>query len=345
MTALDIKKTFILFLLLSIAVCFLVLQKPGILNAQISSLSENLSMTVYPKHPLPNTQAKVHIESYLTDLKRANMSWYVNGSLALKGVGEKDLQLTLGGLGSATRVSVIIQTSEGSIIEKEMTIRPASVDLIWEVDSYRPPFYKGKSYFPYQGTIRVVAIPFIVGQDGSRINSNDLVFTWKKGDRVIGSESGVGVDTFIAEGDIPIRETVVSVEVRSFDDIYVAEKTIVVKPTSPTILFYRNDPFYGIMFNSALSNPFSFSSDEIEITSIPYSFNAERRNDPNILFSWSMNGTALPVSGAGQSELVLRNEGNRSGQSLVSLRASHRSRIFQFADNDIRIQFGENSGN
>ena len=47
----------------------------------------------------PNQFATAILESYSTDINRANISWFLNGKLEKEGVGEKTLLFKTGNLG------------------------------------------------------------------------------------------------------------------------------------------------------------------------------------------------------------------------------------------------------
>src|SRR5581483_10199582 len=111
---------------ISITTCLLV---PSVLFAQISGLSAEdmanlpkdttpIAVTVIPRFPQPFDHVSIDIDSFATNLDKAQVYWSVNGKTVKSGIGEKHFEIDTGKLGSITRVTLTITTSEGETIHK-----------------------------------------------------------------------------------------------------------------------------------------------------------------------------------------------------------------------------------
>jgi hypothetical protein len=148
----------------------------GFINAQslqsLSGQTNSLVIETDPVRPEPNQTVTVSIESYATDLSRSTISWYLNNVLTKEGTGLKQFTFKTGRAGSVSNILIVVKTSEGALLQETLNIHPASLDLVWEAQSYTPPFYKGKAFYPYQGTVKVVAMPNNCNRYTGRDSSN-----------------------------------------------------------------------------------------------------------------------------------------------------------------------------
>lgn len=300
---------------------------------------DELAVTLTPERPGSFTTVTVEVESYIADLSRSTMRWLINGNVVREGVGEKRFSFRTGALGSVTALGISAETLDGRIFNKDLTIRPAEVSLLWQTASYTPPFYKGKALFPFQGTVTVAALPFFVSEEGKRFDASELVYTWKEDGTVIGDASGYGNALFAFRGAVPMREKVVSVEVATQDNALLAAAEIIVPPIAPRLLLYENHPLYGIRFNHALTSTFSLEGDEVRLSVVPFFFEVLARASRDIAYDWQANYQTLPNEK--KPDIILRRASQRGGKATVSLEARHEKQSFQGDDAQLTISFGE----
>jgi len=304
-------------------------------EAQLAEvLNQSINFSIRPERPKPYDTVIVYMESYSIDLQSSEISWFVDGELKKREVGSKNLTFEVGGLGSISNVTAVIQTYDGGVFKKSLNIRPADVDMIWESESYTPPFYKGKSRFSYQGDLKVVAIPSIIREDGTKVPAKSLLYTWKKDGRVMADQSGYGLNTFKTSGSVPIRSTTIEVEVSTTDSLYVAGSSISINPERPNLIIYENNPVYGILFNRSLGTSLPVSKDELVLSAVPYFFDVVGKDGKNLDYKWVLGGEENREFG---SNIVLRRVGDQGGKTSVSLRVSNTDKIFQFADASLNI--------
>ena len=310
--------------------------------AQTGAVGTELAMSISPEHPRPGESVMVSVESYNIDLNRSEAHWFVNDKPIKTGTGGKQLQVLAGTNGEATSVRVVVIGENGTTYSAGVIFRPAEVNLLWQAESYTPPFYKGKALMPYQGTVLVAAIPSFSKGIGV-MPSESLIYTWKEGDEVIGDSSGKGKNLFVFQGSIPMRTKTISVTVESIDHTMVAEESINVSPVAPRLLFYEEHPRYGLLFAKALIGNFFLNEDEVRVSAIPFYFETGAKQSKDISYEWQANYESM-ASEKGPS-VTLRRASNAAGQSSLFLEAKSTDlyKTFQAAEERLTIEFPEKS--
>jgi hypothetical protein len=142
------------YLFLFAIITFFTLFGGGLALAQVQNSDVTISIT--PSSPSANQAVKATVKSYITDLDKAYISWSLNDEIKARGVGKTEFSFTLGNLDTTTLISAEIGLTNGKTLNKSLTIAGTSVDLLWEaVDSYSPPFYKGKTLVGREGEINL----------------------------------------------------------------------------------------------------------------------------------------------------------------------------------------------
>ncbi len=307
--------------------------------AQVGNTGTELTMVISPAYPRPGEEVTVSIESYNFDLNRSEVHWFVNDRPVKTAVGYKKLVVRAGRNGETTIVRVAAIAENGNTYSKDTVIRPAEVNLLWQAQSYTPPFYRGKALMPFQGTVMVTAVPTFA-QGRSTMAPESLIYTWKEGDDVIGGSSGKGKNLFPFRGAVPMRPKTISVLVESPDRTMSAEASITVDPVSPRLLFYENHPRYGLLLQKALGSTFSLEEDEARIDAVPYYFETSgTRGSKDMVYEWQMNYT--PLESSKDPFIILRRTSDAPGRTSLFLeaRSSDDKRAFQATDANLMIEF------
>lgn len=299
------------------------------------------TLTISPQNPGPNKTITATLSSSATDVDRADISWSVNGKAMASGKGLKNFSFQVGDLGTQTTLDILMVSSEGFPWTKSLTFSPAGASLLVEANSYTPPFYRGKAYFPYEGMARVIAVPSFIDQNGKFIPPEQLVFKWKEDTQNMINESGLGKNILNYRGSLLGRAQNISVEISSLDRQYVANANINITPIQPKTVLYDNDPQYGILYNKAIPNSYNLNDPEITISAVPYFFNAGTPDDSNLKYDWNLNGNPA----ASGSSISLHNSGGGGGQAALSLQLSNTVDYFQFANASLNINFGNAAKN
>ncbi|HEC30499.1 MAG TPA: hypothetical protein ENI66_00600, partial [Candidatus Yonathbacteria bacterium] len=217
------------------------------------TLEGTLSMDMDPEYPEPNESTSIKLSSTLVDLNRSEIFWYANNNIIASGTGKKEIEVEAGKLGSTTILSVIVKTNDGLRLNKEITIRPSELTLIWEAESYTPPFYKGKALLSPESSVRIVALPVFVA-NGANIPKETLVYIWRLNGKIV--LSGVGETTLEVKGPKPYGNLDISLETSSPSGSIIKTTNIGIGVSSPEIIFYEDRPLEGINYNKALTNEF-----------------------------------------------------------------------------------------
>jgi len=322
------KTSITLSLLLLIFVVPVNAQTPQTQLPNLPTAESFLNIKTTPKNPAPNQKVTASLDFHLTDLKKAEISWYLNGKLIEKRIGKTSFEFEMGKVGSISVVSVVIDAFEGEIFQKEIVIRPASVDLVANAETYTPPFYKGRSLYTQKSNVRITAIPEFINSAGQKVSSNNLVYKWQQGNSVLGEQSGVGRSSITIEGQTITRPLNIKVEVSTLDDSVKAEGTILVQRGETEVLVYEKNPLYGLLLADAANSLF-ISEKEITLEAVPYFFSVPSKNSSDIEYSWTQNGQKIEA-GDEQSSIILRQtEENLSGNVNIGVRVMNKDNQLQ----------------
>lgn len=318
----------------------LVIIYPSLASAQTVdlpfALSGELGIDMAPRYPKPQELVSIELSLYTEDLNSADITWRQNGKLMLGGKGATSYSFKTGAAGEEINIEISIKLLSGSAFSKNIKLNPAGIDLIWEANSYVPPFYKGKALHPKQGSLRIVAIPEFV-KNGRTTPPQNLIYKWSNGNTVYESQSGYGKNSIVVSSSLFGREENIEVLVTDPVNNLVVQEFLDVRAVEPEIVFYENNPYYGHIFESAVSDSLNLNSEEIEVLAAPYYFTKER--DGVLKYEWRLNGQSIPNLSDSRTAIFRRPDG-QGGKSNISLQIANNGRILQQAKADLSISFG-----
>jgi hypothetical protein len=295
----------------------------------------SVNLQYSPQYPKPGQTVVFTVESYKLDLNRATISWLIDGQVVKSGTGLTRFETSAGKTNEPTTVSVAIQSDESSPIEKSITLNPAQVDVVWEANSYTPPFYKGKALYPFQGDIKVIALPNFT-QNGVLVNPKNLIYTWRKDDFV--ATKGYGIDSIKVNTGVILRPIEISVTATNADGSITGTGSITISPQAPRTVFYEDNPIYGTLYNQAITGSLSLKKEEIRLRAVPFFFSRSTPYSTDTTFTWNINsGDNIPTQGS----TVLLRRPDTPGQSQVSvtIKSANPKQIFQFTTSNLLINF------
>ena len=309
-------------------------------QADTSNSMSSISVNVSPSSPRAGDSVVLTLSSNLLDLNSSKIIWYIDG-VARKETSSKSITIKAKSDGQKTTIRVVVQTSDGIIKEMSGEISPTGVDLIIEPMSYTLPFYKGKPFFINEGTIKIVAVPDII-IDGVKIASSDLNFKWKRGEIMLASNSGKGKDSIIINGSIPIRDINLGLQILDSSGNVLAENSKVISVDKPKILFYEDNPLYGILYNKAITGDYFLGTkEELDVIAKPFSFNFINDTPEESSYVWYTNGNYVAPNGK-INELILRQTTtNLKGTASISLDVKNNNIVTQSASGAFNVDFGE----
>jgi len=300
--------------------------------------SENsILVDITPENPSPNQKTDITLKSYVNNLDTVLITWSVNGKSMSSGVGQKSFSVNAPAAGSETTVTATVALPDGTL-QKRVLIRPVVMALLWQADdSYVPPFYKGKALPTPGSTIRVVAIPEI--KNGSQsVNPGSLAYAWQKDYTNDQGSSGYGKNSFIYTNDYLENSNIVTVTASTVDQKYSTEGSIEVGTVTPKILFYKNDPAIGTLWEEALTDGHIIAGNEV-VEAAPFFISPADIRVPSLEFNWFINGEHIDISGIKKNFLPLLAERGTTGTSEISLEIENKYKIFETASKKIEVQF------
>ena len=269
---------------------------PSAEEARREAIEGMTTIVVDPPTPDPYETVQISVENYVLDINSTDIFWYVDGKMLTGGPGLKKISLKVGGPGEKIHVRATIYSTKEGEISKTVTIIPLEADLLWQADTYTPPFYKGKALPTAQGTVKVVVMPnFIL--DGKRKDANKLVYIWRNGESFATLEDNSGYGKrwarFRIENIYGDLNTSVSIYPR-FQKDTVKIKKLTVNPVTPETILYENNPLYGIQYENAIGGDKVWNS-AFSVKAEPYFFSKNDVVYGNISFKWTLNNELLSI--------------------------------------------------
>jgi hypothetical protein len=301
---------------------------------EIGLQDSDINVSTIPENPEPYQDVSITITSYATDLNKAIIEWKSGGNVLLSGYGKTSYSFKALGPNTSTTFSVAITTADGADqITKQIVINPSEVEILWEgVDSYAPPFYRGKSFISAEGLIRAVAIPNTEAISGK----GNITYTWKNNNKTVLDASGYNKNSYVFENNELNSAEKVTVVASSINGQYNATSTIAIPIVSPKIIFYKKSPTEGILYNQALTDDAFMSASENEMTIVaePY-FVAWSGKEDKFTYKWQINGEDIETPSK-QTELTIEPT-SRGGYANINFIMENLNTLFQKASGEFKL--------
>ncbi len=304
----------------------LALLAPGPARAQVLPSAAELNISLSPEFPHPYDTVTATVSSNQIDLAAAAITISVNGKAVAE--GDRNATFSVGGAGTKTVIAVVAKDSAGTH-DASITLHPEDVSVVVEPSSSVPPFYKGARLPASEGNVRLIALADFKTAGGAAIAPSSLVYTWKFGDKLLESSSGIGKSVLTATGPVRYRDADITVTVSTQDKTLAAQESAFVSPVDPVIRIYRNDPLEGIDFSKALSGTLPLMGDEETFRAFPFFYSLA----PQI--TWTLNGTKSGTD----PDLTVRTTGASAGSAVVGASAQDPSALNN-GETRFTVQFG-----
>ena len=226
----------------------------------------------------------------------------------------------------------LLTTFPTSALDQTTNQTKADIDLIWQGETYTPPFYKGRALWSKQGRLRLLAIPQIPGVD-----PNTLLYKWSKNNTVLGTANGVGKNS-LAFGDSILSKPVnIKVDVMGEDGALLATKSVTLAPTNTSLLIYEFNPLLGYLFSQEIGSTYKLQKPEVSLAAFPLYFSVPRRNFYLLEYEWGAGSTVQ------KSDVVTYRlpPNHEKGEAKISLKVSNKDRIMQNGTRTFVIQFNQ----
>ena len=309
--------------------------------SQAQGIPSNIGIVLTPSTnaPIPGQEVTIRAESYTVDLSGSTIVWTIDGKEYSRGIGQKSITVIAPPSGKKLTIRITAITADGLPLANNLTLSSGEVDMVIESNGYVPPFFKGKNPLAYQNKIKIVALPHLANASGQAYDPRSLIYEWKRDWKSLPDQSGYGKQVLEIFGDIIPRPYTISVNVSSRDGQAYAERYIAIIPDSPRIIFYRDDPLYGPLYNTAQSSQILLgTAREATILAVPFGFNMPTSGLGDVRFNWSINSASRSEFSSSRS-VTLRAPSDAGGTALINLSVQSDTNILQGANRSIRAIF------
>jgi hypothetical protein len=328
---------------LAFAVAALFLAAPAYAQFGLPGIENALTIGLTPANPGPGDHVHLTVQSSAIDLSESTTTWTSNGTVIARGVGITSADVVAGSLGTRTNISIEADTQDGTVATAQAIIAPTEIDLLFESDSYVPPFYKGRALPSADTNLILQAVPHFLGSGGLELPTSSIVYTWKKDGQVMGDISGRGKSTAIIPAPLLYGSNTISVDAASSDNTLSGEASVAVSSVDPGIVLYEDHPLFGILYNNALGSSSFIPESEMTFAAVPYFAQIRSPSDPSLQYAWHINGTAIAADPKDPSEVTI-NASNSSGIALIELEVTDAINYFLDAKGSWGVTLSSSSG-
>lgn len=306
------------------------------ISAQLPDIKEQISIDVSPEIPQPGQTVTISASAFGgINIDSAEINWLINGKSVLKGRGEKKLIFQVGSEGKLMTVELHIRPQYGAEVVKIFRFNPSEVDVLWQANTYTPPFYKGKALYTPEADVQFVAIPNIVNRNGTSIQPAKTSYDWQIDYKNYADKSGFGKSSYNFSGSILAKPTTVRVSAYNpLDKASAGVGTLYVEPIQPLLLMYEIHPTYGPLFSTAAVGTYNFGAEDIQLGAYPYFFSATSKQ--TLIYDWKINGIDLNLP-QNQTSITLQKIKQESGQSTITVQATSDDKVLQQSDSSLSL--------
>lgn len=277
-----------------------------------------------PTTPGPNQEVKVTLQSYAVDLNTTEIVWYVDKEPVKQGVAEKNITIQTKDLGEPTVIDIVITPTYGVRLNKQLIVEPSEVDLLWEADTYTPPFYKGKALPTFKSMVKMTAIP---RKNSYSSSPSAFYYKWTY-NRIEGLGEALGMSSTLIRSGWPNSSVPVTVNVSIPNTEWKGAETVNIPGYNPKIVLYEQQPLLGTLFHRALTPSTKGVGNTFSVRAVPYFFSTDNYLNKDLVYSWNINGETVQTS-AEPTNVELVKNGKGAEQFDVNLRIQNPKRILQ----------------
>jgi hypothetical protein len=277
------KKFSILLSIIVVAIVTVAL----VARAHAQDATIDLSLSTIPINPEPLQQVTITAQSYSADLNQAEMTWTYNGKIISEGTGVTQVTVTAPASGSIGNIGVTASGGEFQDTTTNLILRPGSVDLLWEgVQSYTPPFYKGRALPTQDGIIRVTAVPTISAPA-------NLSYTWTKNQDAQQDQSGYNKSDLVFQNNDLSPDD--EIDVTEASGSFSGSATVDINPVDPYVAEYFNNNGF-IDYSNGSTDSLTTSDSGAIVHFEPFFFPIPKGFPSSLNFSYTDNdGNTLPT--------------------------------------------------
>ena len=297
-------------------------QAQSLFSDSVYGAGSDLSLTMTPTHPEPGDTVHLVAKSSSLDLSSSSITWSANGHILKSAANMTEIDIPAGTLGTETDITLSATSPDGGAGSAQATIIPTQMDLLYDANSYVPPFYEGRTLPSAGTTLNLQAIAHFKRSNGTSVAPSDITYTWRKNGVVLGSMSGRGKSAITVPSPGLFETTTFSVDAVSSDQTLAGSASAVIASVEPLLILYQDHPLFGITYYNALGTQTGIADTEMSFAATPYFAQAVSANDPRLVYDWKVNNTAITADPKNPSEITI-NADNSDGNAAISLEATH----------------------
>lgn len=299
--------------------------------AQAEVKNESIILSLTPSNPRANQSVTARISTNEINLNKAKITWILNGQTAIENIGQKNFSFTVGKTGESTNLSVNIETIEGFILNKNTTIVPADIDMLYQAyDGYTPPFYKGRTLPGIEGKVKVVAMP-----NGSL---EGLSYNWNQDGNNLVDSSGYGKNFYVYKNSFLEKANITNVEVSDLAGNTVGDGSITIKPIMPKVVFYKKDLIFGTKWEKSIEDGYMIDEKGETLVAEPYFIWPKDLSSSSLNLKWSLGSSEISTPDP-VNEISIKPEKGQSGSSKISLAIENINSLFLSIVKNLNVNF------
>ncbi len=283
-----------------------------------------ISQKLTPPTPGPNQEVTIQLNSYNVNLNASKIIWYINGEAQKEGTAETSFVTRTGDFGEKKVIDVVIFAQDGARFDKQIVLAPAEVDVLWEAQTYTPPFYKGKALPTYKSLIKVSAIPRF---NAATSDPAAYYYKWTL-DINKGVGEALGKNSTVIAAGWPDSHVNIAVETSLPGTDWKGAKNLDINSTNPEVVFYEQAPLLGTRFAQAMGAGLMAEGNEFTIQAAPYFFALDNYKNGELVYDWRVNrNRVLPT--LDPLKLILTKSSKAAENFGVSLSIQNAKRVIQ----------------
>lgn len=220
----------------------------------------------------------------------------------------------------------------------------SQLNLLWEANTYTPPFYRGHSAVTPGSEVTVVTDAYLYDGRGNRLSEASLNFDWRKDNRPISSASGLGGKTLVFSAGTDGLAHKIEVTVTGPSNQSISQE-LLIPVRKPKILLYEDQPLTGIAYNQVIRETLNLIQPEITLLAEPYFFSQSQVRSRRLRYNWFLNKQATTFDQARPNRLTLVAPENQAGENDLQLDISDPDNVLQTASAKLKITFNQTDFN
>lgn len=299
--------------------------------------TDTVIIDVSHQYPEPNQIVKVSAKSFSTDLKKQQIMWLLNGVKFQEGLGLTHTEVKMGPSGSKSEIKIVVTKQDLGRIQSTVTLIPYDLSIYAEAETYVPPFYRGKALASNQTNYKFTAITDFKDVNGNKMQPRDLVYRWKINNKNDPENSGPGKNTYYYKNNLVSRPVNIILEVTPINSNNTAKINRTFDFVEPAIVFYEDSPVFGTILDRAMLGNLNMLSKELNIISVPYSF--DKKSIKDLKHEWSINNK-LDKS-LNKNTITLRREDGKAGRVTIKNKVFNDKMLLQYSTSNLVLTFNK----